>query len=306
MTIIDRVRSVVAQRAQGAVQRAVSDALPGVLGRTAAGAITRGIAGGIDAARQALPTARQLPDIVLGEVQRRADQRVAAAARKVQDALGKQIAGRLPATLPGPSGVATPVPSRPVALPADWTPAPLFGGLTLQRYRQVFAESARTPKAWANLFHVAIGELTPSKEAPQGAGGLLNLLAVDVSFAPCTAPGDVVPIGGANIDHLPASERVELRLTTLDDERGSLKRWFAAKADQAVHRDGTMGLPVDYLVVVAVTHMDPEGQAATSARLRHRWLMRPANMDIELSRGAPELERVQLSFVEFDTFMQAQ
>lgn len=306
MTIIDRVRSVIAQRAQGEIERRVTGALPGLMGRTVTGVITRGIAGGVDAARQALPSVRALPDLVLGEVQRRADQRVAAAARKVQDALGKQIAGRLPATLPGLSGIATPVPRAPALPSAKWAPAPLFGGLTLDRYRQLFVQSAMTAKGWKNLFHLSIGELTPSKEAPQGADGLINLLAVDVSFAPCTMPGDVVQIGGANIDHLAASERVELRLTTMDDDRGSLKRWFAAKADQAVHTDGTMGLPVDYLVVIAVTHMDPEGKAGTDARLRHRWLMRPTNMDIELSRRAPELEELQLSFVQFDTFMAAQ
>lgn len=160
-----------------------------------------------------------------------------------------------------------------------------------------------TERAWKNLFHVSIEELRPSKESPAGAG-IINLMAVDVSFGPAAMPGEVIGVGSANIDLLNSSERVELRLTAFDDKRGALKRWFLAKCDQAAHIDGTFGLPVDYLSVVTVVHMDPAGRAGSKERLRHKFLMRPSSVEIELSRRGPELEELAMSFMQFDTFVE--
>lgn len=302
MTIIDRVRSVVAQRTQSAVAGAVTGKLPGLLGTAVAGAITRGIAGGVEAAKASLPAPNQIPELILGEVSRRQSAAVQKAARRVEEQLGRQAAGRLVASVPGLSALTTPVAIPAAQPPTEWTPAPLYGGLTLERYRQLFVESAMTERAWKNLFFVSIEELSPSQEAPGGPGPI-NLLAVDVGFSPCTMPGDMVPIGGANLDSLTQTERVELRLSTLDDARGSLKRWFVAKADQVAHVEGTMGVPAEYLVAITVTHMAPDNAGDNDQRLRHKWLMRPSNIEIELSRRAPELEELQMSFVQFDTFM---
>ena len=110
-------------------------------------------------------------------------------------------------------------------------------------------------------------------------------------------------IGSGSMDPLASSERTELRITTLDDSRGSIKRWFAGKAKQAVREDGTSGVPADYLVVIEVTHMATAPVDAKDGRRKQRWLMRPASIQIELSRRAAELEELQMSFVQFDTFM---
>lgn len=194
MTIIDRVRSVVAQRASGEIRKAVTDKVPGLLGTTIAGAITRGIAGGVEAAKASLPAPNQIPELILGEVSRRQSAAIQKATQKVQEALGRQAAGRIVAAVPGLQAIPTPVAVPAAAPPTEWTPAPLYGGLTLERYRRIFVESAMTERAWKNLFFVTIDELQPSLESPGGPGPI-NLLAVDVSFAPCTMPGDVLPLG---------------------------------------------------------------------------------------------------------------
>lgn len=187
---------------------------------------------------------------------------------------------------------------------AQWTAAPVWGGLSPEDFYRLFRDSAMTAKAWKNLFHVAVTETRPSAQAPGGVPGSFNLLALDVSFAPVTLPGDAVPIGSANMDHLAGAERVELRITTLDDDRGSIKRWFLAKAAMATHGDGTFGLPVDYLVQITVTHMDPSGLAHDDLRLRESFIMRPSNLDVELSRRDAGHEELQMSFVQFDTFQE--
>lgn len=188
------------------------------------------------------------------------------------------------------------------AQPAQWTKAPLWGNLTADQYHDLFRESAMTPKSWKNLWFVRITDRKHSDESPKGIP-ILNLLAVDASFGPKTLTGEAVAFGSVNMDHLTGTERTDLRLTTLDDSRGLIKRWFAAKCDQAAHDDGTFGMPADYLVTVEITHMAPLNGGTIREHLHHKWLMRPVAMDIELSRRSHELEELQLSFTQFDTFM---
>lgn len=202
-------------------------------------------------------------------------------------------------------------PSRNPALPVDgaraqWTPAPVFGNLSAGEFYDVWRATAMIPHAYKNLFWVSVTDYLPngSRYAPNGPPEEFNLLAVDVSFAPFTNPGEAVPLGSGNIDNLSQAERVEMRITTFDDERGSIKRWYHGKADQATHRDGTFGLPAEYLLVVRVTHMAPTNAGSDDARFRHAFLMRPANIEHELSRRDAALEELQLSFVQFDTFME--
>lgn len=232
-----------------------------------------------------------------------------AAAQRATQQLNNQIAGRIGSALPHPLAGGLQRPTAPPKSapagppPTNWTPAPLWGGMSPDDYYRLFNESAMTPRAWKNLFFVSIEELRQSKESPSGAGAI-NLLAADVSFAPVSMPGEAIAIGSANIDNLSATERIEVRLTTFDDSFGTLKRWFLAKCDQAARLDGTFGLPADYLVVLTITHMDPANAASSRDRMRHRFLMRPSNVEIELSRRSPELEELPMSFVQFDTFME--
>lgn len=299
MSIIARARSIAAQRAQGQVQGLIGGVIPGPMGAVVSGAAVQAIARGPQALKAIVPTKEGLVDLAAGEITRRINQRGA-----TDDALAGQASGRgASARPPRPRpGELRPVPTG--SPPTLWTPAPLWGGMTLQQYRSAWFERAMTPSAWKNLFFVSIRELQPSREAPNGAEPI-NLLALDASFAPVTMPGEAVPIGSANLDKLETTDRVELRLTTLDDSRGTLKRWFIAKADQAARQDGTFGLPAEYLCVVSLIHMDPAGKNAPDVRMTHRWLMRPSNIDLELSRRTPELEELAMSFVQFDTFMPA-
>jgi hypothetical protein len=299
MSIIARARSIASQRAQGQIQGVIGAAIPGPMGAVLSGAAVQAIARGPQALKAIVPTKEGLVDLAAGEITRRIN-----GGGSNADALAGQASGRgATARPPRPTnGELRPVPTG--SPPTLWTPAPLWGGMTLKRYREAWFDRAMTPSAWKNLFFVSIAELQPSREAPNGAEPI-NMLALDVAFSPVTMPGEAIALGTANLDKLEATERVEVRLTTLDDDRGTLKRWFIAKCDQAARTDGTVGLPAEYLCAVSVVHMDPTGKNAPDVRMTHRWLMRPSNLDIELSRRTPELEELPMSFVQFDTFMPA-
>lgn len=313
MSIIDRVRDGATKRLEtragsilGAVRSAATMQAVSAVGK-ALGKIDQAQAALVGGAVQAVGGAASPLGRVLGRALGQLPSPAAGSARAASQ-LARQTLGRIPGSLPPPPAAPV-IPARPARAAAPvppatrWTPAPLWGGMTPDEFYQLFNQSAMTARAWKNLFFVSIEELTPSRESPAGAGAI-NLLAVDVSFAPVTMPGEAIQIGGANMDSLTATDRVELRLTTFDDDRGTLKRWFIAKCDQAARLDGTFGLPADYLVIVTVAHMDPTNAASSRDRMRHRFLMRPSNIELELSRRGPELEELPMAFVQFDSFME--
>lgn len=305
MSIINRIRSATASQAAGAINSLVKANVPGAMGQVLSGAAARAIAQGPRALKDLVPNKAMAEDLVIGEVTKRIGEAGAAGRRRLEEQFRKQVEGKLPSSVPAPSAVDTPTakPATP-ATAGQWAPAPLFGGLSLAQYRELFVATAMTEKEWRNLWHIAIEEVKTSPESPEGVG-VLNLLALDVSFNAATMPGEAERIGSANLDNLSGTDRVDLRLTTLDDARGTIKRWFLGKSDQAARLDGTFGLPAEYLVVVTIRHMDVAATSTPSQRMHQRWLMRPAGMEVELSRRAPELTELQLSFTQFDTFMQA-
>jgi hypothetical protein len=300
VTIIERIRSATANNTRGRAEETLARVLPGALGQQLSGAISQGIRSGPRAAIQALRDVRRAgPDLLLGQVFGGTDGPLENL-RANADRLRAQLAGEPAQRVQ--TRQATPKPPAPTVYPIDWSPAPVFGELgSMDAVREAFQRSAMIEKSWKNLYHVAITEYRKSQEAPGGAGGF-NDYVFDVSFAPVTMPGEQVQLGSANLDSLPSTERVELRMTVFDDIRGSVARWFIAKCDQAAPQDGTFGLPVEYLVTVDLTHMATRGPEPPSKRLRHKFVMRPTNIEIELSRRESGLQELQLSFVQWDTF----
>lgn len=175
-------------------------------------------------------------------------------------------------------------------------PTALLGGITLKQAREIFEQSIATDFAKKNLWCIRVTNLN---------GGAIdfNLFATDVSYAPFTVTGDAVHVGAGSFDVVTSSERVEMRVTTLDDSIGSVKNWFKERHDQMAFKDGTVGLPVDYLFKVEVMHAFISEQAYGSGEaFWDTYIMRPGGMEYDLSRRDDGLQELQMSFVQFDTF----
>ncbi|MOA49877.1 hypothetical protein D3C78_1728180 [compost metagenome] len=96
-----------------------------------------------------------------------------------------------------------------------------------------------------------------------------------------------------------SSEAVELRITTLDDRAGSLKRWFENHAAAVAARDGTVGVPANYAITFTIQHAfvgDAKG-------FEGKGLYRPVSYEVGLSRREDALEEIQMTFTQLDTFM---
>lgn len=148
------------------------------------------------------------------------------------------------------------------ALAAYWaTPTPLLGGITPAEAKAIFDTCSTTKYAKKNLFLIEITDLMPSNMdslvsrlmAGDGAS-MFNLFATEVNYSPWTITGDKIRVGSSSIDSVHSLESVDLRVTTMDDSVGTIKKWFESKAAAATRRDGSVGVPIEYLVKVRILH----------------------------------------------------
>lgn len=190
------------------------------------------------------------------------------------------------------------------------TPSPVFGGITPQEAKSIYSKIAAAKHSRKNLFLLEIEDV---KKAEDGSGdgadalgidgidGTFNLFATEVSYSPWTITGEKRKVGGVSTDTVNASEPMDMRITTLDDENGTLKKWFAGKCKQAVHSDGTVGVPADYLVKVSLLHSFITPTLGENG-YRDVVYMRPANIDMDLSRRESAMQEITMTFVQFDNF----
>jgi hypothetical protein len=188
-------------------------------------------------------------------------------------------------------------------------PLPLLGGISLNQARQLYNRAATTPYARKNFWILKFAPLDQSNPA---ASADVNLLATEVSYGSTTLSSESRHFGSTFIDEIQASERTELKVTTLDDTYGTIKRWFNSLTDKVASNDGAYGVPYAYALRTYLTHGFVEGYdqgiALPSAPGQPApyvdvLLLRPSTMEIELSRRDSGLQEVQLGFVEIDPFM---
>lgn len=184
-----------------------------------------------------------------------------------------------------------------------------MGGVSPPKARQIMQESLETHFAKKNLFLISIKQsLGPAGFVP------LNMFVTDVSYAPITITADAKKIGSAVIDQPNGTEAVEIRLTTMDDEAGTIRRWFDTLAANVVHPNGTFGVPSSYLVKIEVLHsfVTEDSEAFWLAQQRDRtksrsawkkdgWF-RPVSLESELSRKDGGPEEFALVFHQYDTY----
>lgn len=174
------------------------------------------------------------------------------------------------------------------------TPTPLFGGITPKEAKAIYDATRAEHKAKKNLWLI---------EVTSAAGGAerFNLFATEVEYAPHAIVGDKRRVGAAVIDSVTGGEAVELRITTMDDAYGTLKKWFARHAALVEHPDGTVGVPNDYKIGIRIIH----GVVSSRQRVAYedKGLFRPVNIEYSLSRREDALQELAMTFTQLDTFM---
>ncbi|APQ14663.1 hypothetical protein BJP27_24120 (plasmid) [Pseudomonas oryzihabitans] len=172
----------------------------------------------------------------------------------------------------------------------------LFGGLSMHNYRNLVEDFMSIDRAKSNLFHVNVTNLQT------GTAPDMNMFVADYSVSPFTVRGESVAINGGSFDLVTGVDAVQVRLTTMDDVGGSIKTWFQNLKRAMAPGDGTVGLPLSYLVRLTITHAFISSKAEHAGRaFVESHVLRPQSIEYEGSRRQDGLQELQLSFVEFDT-----
>ena len=131
----------------------------------------------------------------------------------------------------------------------------------------------------------------------------LDLLCMDVQYSK-TINGDSVSLGGTFYDAASGASATEITLVTMDDEAGTLKRWFEGKRQQVAAIDGTMGVPAEYSVGIEIVHAIPGPDVkGVNAAYKQYFNMRAVSISSELSRRDQQWEELPMTFIQIDPFM---
>lgn len=201
--------------------------------------------------------------------------------------------GLLSGLLPGMGGV--------VSQARYWgSPTPLFGGISPTEARRIYDDMRGNRLSKKNLFMIEVS----SKLQGAGISQRFNLFVTELDYAPFTISGEKRKVGSASVDGVQSGEPVEMRITTMDDQSGSIKRWYAAHHGAAAKEDGTVGVPGSYAIQIKVVHSFITRGSNHGGYEDIGWF-RPANLEFNLSRREDGLQEVQMMLSQLDTFMKA-
>jgi hypothetical protein len=189
----------------------------------------------------------------------------------------------------------------------------ILGGLTLNDAAALHREAVSINYAWKNLYSIAV-----ESPVPIGSRGLatdrFNFFCIGADYSPITLTGEKRQVGAAFVDSLRAAEPIELKLTTLDNRNGMIKKWFEALSALAAPVDGTVNPPATYAAKITVRHsrvnedgsvtlVDALGVEIEDDAYSNSALYRPGALENSLSRSESAVEEVGMTFFQLDTFM---
>lgn len=199
-------------------------------------------------------------------------------------------------------GLATPL----TGFGEDWgtidQASPLLGGINLTRAREIFEECRATDYAKKNLWALSIYDLKQDDKL-NASGARINLFATDVSHGQYTLTGNSTRIGSGHFDVPENGQAVEIRITTMDDTTGTVKRWFKDRYLRAAHPDGTHGIPFEYLMVCEIVHAYIDDAEQQSDAYIDRVLCRVNAIETDLSRREDAMQELQITLSEHDSFI---
>ena len=190
----------------------------------------------------------------------------------------------------------------------------LTGGKTLEQLQKETIRYIGTHYARKNIWYIEIEDDHPPPHTI-GHAGLINQFAVDLNYTPWMIQSEGLQVGSLHMDGVSGSERTDIRLTTFDDARGLIQKWFYGKCAQVSNGDGTFGVPRDYLLRFRIRNMALSRESwvhsSTNGISRGKgstwddeFLVRPTSIEIDLSRRDQALQELQMTFTQWNTNMQ--
>lgn len=234
-------------------------------------------------------------------------QRIASGLDAVTGGLPAKLTGRSLASYVGGFVDSKTRPNRKSIVKGGGTPesfwstrVPLLGGITPREAKEIIENVHGQTYARKNLWMLEVTSNLNGGE--QNIPSIFNLFATEVSYSPFIMTGEAVKIGGANYDAVRGHEPSELSITTYDDAKGTIKKWFAAHHRAASSSDGTVAEPGSYAITFRIVHSAITDDTSSGA-FETTGYFRPVNLECTLSRSDDGMEEVQMTFAQLDTFM---
>lgn len=129
-----------------------------------------------------------------------------------------------------------------------------------------------------------------------GAPEDLDFYVKDISYGPIQIENEPIKAGGVVMTYPSSKQPVSLSMTVRDNEDERVSKWFDEWADTVAFKDGTFGVPYDYVKNVKRFFVDADGNEEE----RDTWAMYP------VQRGdVTETREATGNFLEFAvTFIQ--
>lgn len=170
----------------------------------------------------------------------------------------------------------------------------LYGGITPTEAMRIHAEVRETKRSKKNLFLLKVRSNLVGDYSHE-----FNLSCTEIERGLGEVSGNKSRAGGAVLDTLLQREAGTVRITTLDDQKGMLKRWFLDHVAAQVKPDGTFGVPASYAVEILVQH----SFVGDTGGFTLKGTYRAQSCETSLSRREDGLEELQMTFTQLDTFM---
>ncbi|SET41358.1 hypothetical protein SAMN05216326_12563 [Nitrosomonas marina] len=178
-------------------------------------------------------------------------------------------------------------------------PTPVFGGITPTEALQIYETMKSSRLSKKNLFLIEVSsELMGDWVSPW-----FNMFATELDYAPYTVSGEKKRIGGAVLDSVQGNEPVELRVTTMDDQYGVLKKWYIDHHYFTASNDGTVGVPAKYAIKFRIVHSFITDASIPYSAYEDIGWFRPSNIEYSLSRREDAMQEIQMTFSQIDTFV---
>lgn len=152
---------------------------------------------------------------------------------------------------------------------------------------------------------MAINSHPITSQLNEMGGGItsnFNMLATNVSYTPFSIESESYNVGAALVDGVRSAQKAEISITSMDDEQGSIKKWFKTKASQAVHADGTVGILSESLIQIRILHAFVSDNTNMGG-FEETLICRPVGVEYEFDRREDGMQEFTMRFEQTDTFL---
>lgn len=110
-------------------------------------------------------------------------------------------------------------------------------------------------KPWQQGWQWAVEFSTKENDAPSD----FDIYVKDIDYGEGSIDMDTFQVGAGEIATPTYSSAGEITMTVRDDQKETISKWFDARLAKVKNSDGTLNLPVEYVIKLTIFNLDDQG-----------------------------------------------